>query len=159
MCRDEKHREKRRKEDRSRPKKRFSLKDKEREREKRKALISEPVGEVRHTCHVGIDGTAFGLLQLDKKELVAPSVSPSSVRTNGTPAQAHLAPSLSQVSSPVILRSAAAREGITVRETMSLRDVLPSKVISFRASEGQWSWEGQWVKLICPHFSCLRSLD
>ncbi|VDM85558.1 unnamed protein product, partial [Strongylus vulgaris] len=38
--------------------------DKEREREKRKALISEPVGEVRHTCHVGIDGTAFGLLQV-----------------------------------------------------------------------------------------------
>ncbi|KAK6050426.1 p21-Rho-binding domain protein [Cooperia oncophora] len=89
--------EKKEKEDKKPTKKRFSLKDKEREREKRKALISEPVGEVRHTCHVGIDGTAFGLLQLDKKELVAPSVSPSSVRTNGTPAQAHLAPSLSQV--------------------------------------------------------------
>lgn len=41
-----------------------SFQDKELEREKRKALISEPVGEVRHTCHVGIDGTAFGLLQV-----------------------------------------------------------------------------------------------
>ncbi|XGW26729.1 hypothetical protein V3C99_007373 [Haemonchus contortus] len=107
--------------------KKSSKKDKEKEREKRKALISEPVGEVRHTCHVGIDGTAFGLLQLDKKEFVAPSVSPSSVHTNGTSVQSHLAPSLSQVSSPVVLRSTAAREGISIRETMSLRDILPSK--------------------------------
>ncbi|KAK6016745.1 p21-Rho-binding domain protein, partial [Ostertagia ostertagi] len=101
--------------------------DKEREREKRKALISEPVGEVRHTCHVGIDGTAFGLLQLDKKELVPPSVSPSAAHTNGTAAHPHLGPSLSQVSSPVLLRSTGAREGISVRETMSLRDVIPNK--------------------------------
>ncbi|PIO69464.1 variant SH3 domain protein, partial [Teladorsagia circumcincta] len=76
--------------------KKSTKKDKEREREKRKALISEPVGEVRHTCHVGIDGTAFGLLQLDKKELVPPSVSPSTAHTNGTPAHSHLGPSLSQ---------------------------------------------------------------
>ncbi|VDO42653.1 unnamed protein product [Haemonchus placei] len=82
--------------------KKSSKKDKEKEREKRKALISEPVGEVRHTCHVGIDGTAFGLLQLDKKELVAPSVSPSSVHTNGTSVQSHLAPSLSQVGNSCI---------------------------------------------------------
>ncbi|PIO61700.1 variant SH3 domain protein [Teladorsagia circumcincta] len=107
--------------------KKSTKKDKEREREKRKALISEPVGEVRHTCHVGIDGTAFGLLQLDKKELVPPSVSPSTAHTNGTPAHSHLGPSLSQVSSPVLLRSTGAREGISVRETMSLRDVIPNK--------------------------------
>ncbi|KAK5976950.1 hypothetical protein GCK32_005380, partial [Trichostrongylus colubriformis] len=102
--------------------KKATKKDKEREREKRKALISEPVGEVRHTCH------------LDKKELVPPAVSPSSVHTNGTSAQSHLSPSLSQVSSPVLLRSTGAREGITLRETMSLRDVIvPNKdSVAFR---------------------------
>uniref|UniRef100_A0A914DMA1 non-specific protein-tyrosine kinase n=1 Tax=Acrobeloides nanus TaxID=290746 RepID=A0A914DMA1_9BILA len=31
--------------------------------EKKKLLISEPQGEVLHTCHVGIDGKSFGLLQ------------------------------------------------------------------------------------------------
>lgn len=31
---------------------------------KKKLLISEPQGELRHTCHVGIDGTSFGLLQV-----------------------------------------------------------------------------------------------
>ncbi|RCN47121.1 hypothetical protein ANCCAN_06845 [Ancylostoma caninum] len=97
-------------------------KDKELEREKRKALISEPVGEVRHTCHVGIDGTAFGLLQLDKKDLAPTSVSPSSGRANGVPARPQHSPSLSQVSSPVVLRDSVARDGV-VRETMSLRDV------------------------------------
>ncbi|PIO67455.1 variant SH3 domain protein, partial [Teladorsagia circumcincta] len=55
--------------------KKSTKKDKEREREKRKALISEP---------------------LDKKELVPPSVSPSTAHTNGTPAHSHLGPSLSQ---------------------------------------------------------------
>ncbi|VDL76086.1 unnamed protein product [Nippostrongylus brasiliensis] len=74
-------------------------KDKEREREMRKAMISEPVGEVRHTCHVGIDGTAFGLLQ---------------------------------VSSPVPLRSTVARDGVSVRETMSLRDVTVKEPVTFR---------------------------
>ena len=37
--------------------------------EKKKLLISEPQGDVRHTCHVGVDGQSFGLLQVDKKEL------------------------------------------------------------------------------------------
>ncbi|EYC10540.1 hypothetical protein Y032_0055g2613 [Ancylostoma ceylanicum] len=98
-------------------------KDKELEREKRKALISEPVGEVRHTCHVGIDGTAFGLLQLDKKDLAPTSVSPSSGRANGVPARPQHSPSLSQVSSPVVLRDSVARDGVGARETMSLRDL------------------------------------
>ncbi|KJH48926.1 p21-Rho-binding domain protein [Dictyocaulus viviparus] len=102
--------------------KRITKKDKEREREKRKALISEPVGKVRHTCHVGIDGTAFGLLQLDKKEITSNTVSPSPARTNdGIPLQ--LSTSFSQVSTPVVLRSTVAREGVGVRETMSLREV------------------------------------
>lgn len=30
----------------------------------KKLLISEPQGDVRHTCHIGADGTAFGLLQV-----------------------------------------------------------------------------------------------
>ncbi|WKY08360.1 hypothetical protein Q1695_007689 [Nippostrongylus brasiliensis] len=108
-------------------------KDKEREREMRKAMISEPVGEVRHTCHVGIDGTAFGLLQLDKKELVPPSVSPSTpARANGTTSRTQISPSLSQVSSPVPLRSTVARDGVSVRETMSLRDVTVKEPVTFR---------------------------
>uniref|UniRef100_A0AC34QCH1 Non-specific protein-tyrosine kinase n=1 Tax=Panagrolaimus sp. JU765 TaxID=591449 RepID=A0AC34QCH1_9BILA len=37
--------------------------------EQKKLMISEPQGDVRHTCHVGIDGQSFGLLQVDKKEL------------------------------------------------------------------------------------------
>ncbi|ETN80569.1 p21-Rho-binding domain protein, partial [Necator americanus] len=75
----------------------FLIFDKEREREKRKALISEPVGEVRHTCHVGIDGTAFGLLQLDKKDLAPTSASPSAARTNGSSSsRPQQSPSLSQ---------------------------------------------------------------
>uniref|UniRef100_A0A158PCU0 non-specific protein-tyrosine kinase n=1 Tax=Angiostrongylus cantonensis TaxID=6313 RepID=A0A158PCU0_ANGCA len=72
--------------------------DKEREREKRKALISEPVGKVRHTCHVGIDGTAFGLLQ------VIPYLPKC-------------------ISSPVVLRNSVARQGVGARETMSLREL------------------------------------
>ncbi|CAJ0603569.1 unnamed protein product [Cylicocyclus nassatus] len=107
-------------------------KDREREREKRKALISEPVGEVRHTCHVGIDGTAFGLLQLDKKDLAPNSMSPTAGRTNGVRV-AHHSPSLSQVSSPVPLRDVVARDGISVRETMSLRDItVPKDLVQFR---------------------------
>lgn len=42
-------------------------KDKEREKERiarKKLMISEPQGDVRHTCHIGADGTAFGLLQV-----------------------------------------------------------------------------------------------
>ncbi|KAK6752466.1 hypothetical protein RB195_003720 [Necator americanus] len=109
-------------------------KDKEREREKRKALISEPVGEVRHTCHVGIDGTAFGLLQLDKKDLAPTSASPSAARTNGSSSsRPQQSPSLSQVSSPVVLRDVVARDGVNVRETMSLRDVATIKdAVTFR---------------------------
>uniref|UniRef100_A0AC35U7C7 Activated Cdc42 kinase-like n=1 Tax=Rhabditophanes sp. KR3021 TaxID=114890 RepID=A0AC35U7C7_9BILA len=36
---------------------------------KKKLLISEPQGDLRHTCHVGIDGRSFGLLQIDKNDL------------------------------------------------------------------------------------------
>ncbi|KHN78410.1 Tyrosine-protein kinase PR2 [Toxocara canis] len=44
--------------------------DKEKDKcKKKKLVISEPQGELRHTCHVGIDGTSFGLLQVDKNEL------------------------------------------------------------------------------------------
>uniref|UniRef100_A0A914Y4U9 CRIB domain-containing protein n=1 Tax=Panagrolaimus superbus TaxID=310955 RepID=A0A914Y4U9_9BILA len=37
--------------------------------EKKKLMISEPQGDVRHTCHVGIDGTSFGILEGDKNLL------------------------------------------------------------------------------------------
>uniref|UniRef100_A0A1I8A4B2 non-specific protein-tyrosine kinase n=1 Tax=Steinernema glaseri TaxID=37863 RepID=A0A1I8A4B2_9BILA len=48
--------------------------------EKKKIIISEPQGDLRHTCHVGIDGRSFGLLQVDKNDLskaLPPSISPS----------------------------------------------------------------------------------
>ncbi|KAK0399030.1 hypothetical protein QR680_002875 [Steinernema hermaphroditum] len=31
--------------------------------EKKKLIISEPQGDLRHTCHLGIDGRSFGLMQ------------------------------------------------------------------------------------------------
>ncbi|KAJ1364364.1 hypothetical protein KIN20_024450 [Parelaphostrongylus tenuis] len=88
-----------------------------------KALISEPVGKVRHTCHVGIDGTAFGLLQLDKKELVGITASSSVLHSNEVTPSPHLSSSFTQISSPVVLRNAVARDGVGVRETMSLREL------------------------------------
>ncbi|VBB26404.1 unnamed protein product [Acanthocheilonema viteae] len=36
---------------------------------RKKLLISEPQGDVHHTCHVGVDGTAFGLLQFGKNDI------------------------------------------------------------------------------------------
>lgn len=38
--------------------------------EKKKLLISEPQGEVLHTCHVGIDGKSFGLLQVGHRIVI-----------------------------------------------------------------------------------------
>uniref|UniRef100_A0A1I8EFU8 non-specific protein-tyrosine kinase n=1 Tax=Wuchereria bancrofti TaxID=6293 RepID=A0A1I8EFU8_WUCBA len=49
-----------------------SLHDKEKTQDKnsrKKLLISEPQGDVHHTCHVGVDGTTFGLLQFGKNEV------------------------------------------------------------------------------------------
>lgn len=40
-------------------------KEKIHDRTSRKLLISEPQGDVHHTCHIGVDGTAFGLLQVN----------------------------------------------------------------------------------------------
>lgn len=34
------------------------------DKERRKLLISQPQGDLRHTCHVGIDGKTFGLLNV-----------------------------------------------------------------------------------------------
>jgi hypothetical protein len=34
------------------------------DKEKRKLLISEPQGDLRHTCHVGLDGKVFGLIHV-----------------------------------------------------------------------------------------------
>uniref|UniRef100_A0A0N4Z3A7 non-specific protein-tyrosine kinase n=1 Tax=Parastrongyloides trichosuri TaxID=131310 RepID=A0A0N4Z3A7_PARTI len=51
----------------------------EKDIKKKKLLISEPQGDLRHTCHVGIDGRSFGLLQVDKNDLskaLPPSVPP-----------------------------------------------------------------------------------
>lgn len=36
------------------------------DKEKRKLLISQPQGDLRHTCHVGIDGKTFGILNVIK---------------------------------------------------------------------------------------------
>lgn len=101
--------------------------DKGEERERKKLLISEPVGDVRHTCHVGIDGTAFGLLQLDKKAMCPTSSSPSTSRGSTANSQASPAPShtSSSTSSSVQLRENVARHGVSLKETMSLRDVGP----------------------------------
>ncbi|EGT53842.1 CBN-ARK-1 protein [Caenorhabditis brenneri] len=101
--------------------------DKGEERERKKLLISEPVGDVRHTCHVGIDGTAFGLLQLDKKAMCPTSSSPSTSRGSTTTSQASPAPShtSSSTTSSVQLRENVARHGVNLKETMSLRDVGP----------------------------------
>ncbi|GMS97609.1 hypothetical protein PENTCL1PPCAC_19784, partial [Pristionchus entomophagus] len=52
-------------------------KNKIQDREQRKALIGEPQA-VRHTAHLGVDGAYFGLLQMDKKDLLTTSsISPS----------------------------------------------------------------------------------
>ncbi|CAZ39159.1 Ack-related non-receptor tyrosine kinase [Caenorhabditis elegans] len=97
--------------------------EKESERERKKLLISEPVGDVRHTCHVGIDGTAFGLLQLDKKAMCPTSSSPSTSRgSQASPAPSHTS---SSTTSSVHLRETVARNGVPIKETMSLRDVGP----------------------------------
>ncbi|CAI5448117.1 unnamed protein product [Caenorhabditis angaria] len=110
-------------------KKKSSKKDKAGEREKKKLTISEPVGDVRHTCHVGIDGTAFGLLQLDKKAMAPTSTSPSANSSRGSqqisPSLSHASSSTSANSSKVHLRENPARNGISIKETMSLRDVGP----------------------------------
>ncbi|CAB3409355.1 unnamed protein product [Caenorhabditis bovis] len=98
-------------------------KDKDGERERKKLMISEPVGDVRHTCHVGIDGTAFGLLQLDKKAMCATSSSPSTSRLSQTsPAPSQTS---SSTASSVHMRDSVARYGVPLKETMSLRDVGP----------------------------------
>lgn len=34
------------------------------DKERRKLLISQPQSDLRHTCHVGIDGKTFGLLNV-----------------------------------------------------------------------------------------------
>uniref|UniRef100_A0A8R1HLY6 non-specific protein-tyrosine kinase n=1 Tax=Caenorhabditis japonica TaxID=281687 RepID=A0A8R1HLY6_CAEJA len=99
--------------------------DKEGERERKKLMISEPVGDVRHTCHVGIDGTAFGLLQLDKKAICPTSSSPSTSRGSTATSQASPAPSHTSSSSSVQLRDTVSRNGVSLKETMSLRDVGP----------------------------------
>lgn len=101
--------------------------DKENERERRKALISEPVGQVRHTCHVGIDGQVFGLLQLDKKDLCPQSVSPSTSRSQHSPA-----PSSSSGSSAVVqLRDGQARNGV-LKETLSMREHISKDAVTLR---------------------------
>ncbi|CAD5205540.1 unnamed protein product [Bursaphelenchus okinawaensis] len=39
------------------------------DKEKKKLLISEPQGDLRHTCHIGIDGSVFGLVHVNKNDL------------------------------------------------------------------------------------------
>ncbi|KAH7724377.1 Protein ARK-1 a [Aphelenchoides avenae] len=59
-------------------KKEKSEKDKEKskvlDKERKKLLISEPQGDLRHTCHVGIDGKMFGLIV--KKDELAKALPP-----------------------------------------------------------------------------------
>uniref|UniRef100_A0A915LVB0 CRIB domain-containing protein n=1 Tax=Meloidogyne javanica TaxID=6303 RepID=A0A915LVB0_MELJA len=41
-------------------------------------MISEPKGDLRHTCHVGADGRNFGLLNINKTDLsISSTISPS----------------------------------------------------------------------------------
>lgn len=73
-------------------------KEKEKDKNKKKKLvISEPQGEVRHTCHMGIDGTAFGLLQWDMKDL-ARALPPPPVLSS--PSAQRRSPSVPSASAP-----------------------------------------------------------
>ncbi|KAK0399031.1 hypothetical protein QR680_002875 [Steinernema hermaphroditum] len=65
--------------------------------EKKKLIISEPQGDLRHTCHLGIDGRSFGLMQVDKNDLsraLPPSISPSPSLSRRSPS-APLSPPIS----------------------------------------------------------------
>ncbi|VDO64187.1 unnamed protein product [Heligmosomoides polygyrus] len=64
--------------------------------------------------------------------MVPTSVSPSTARVNGTAARSQISPSMSQISSPVPLRTTVARDGVSVRETMSLREINGKDSIAFR---------------------------
>ncbi|KAL3079024.1 hypothetical protein niasHS_014806 [Heterodera schachtii] len=52
----------------------------DKEKKRKKAVeISEPKGDLRHTCHVGADGRSFGLLNVNKSDLaraLPPKVDP-----------------------------------------------------------------------------------
>uniref|UniRef100_A0A914CXF1 CRIB domain-containing protein n=1 Tax=Acrobeloides nanus TaxID=290746 RepID=A0A914CXF1_9BILA len=78
--------------------------------EKKKLLISEPQGEVLHTCHVGIDGKSFGLLQVDKNEL-AKALPPTINIPNGTISNSKTSPksTASNDSSSLIIATAPPR--------------------------------------------------
>uniref|UniRef100_A0A914LQW6 non-specific protein-tyrosine kinase n=1 Tax=Meloidogyne incognita TaxID=6306 RepID=A0A914LQW6_MELIC len=53
-------------------------KEKKNEKENFKMMISEPKGDLRHTCHVGADGRNFGLLNINKTDLsISSTISPS----------------------------------------------------------------------------------
>ncbi|GMT26249.1 hypothetical protein PFISCL1PPCAC_17546 [Pristionchus fissidentatus] len=81
---------------------------KESNRARMKALIGEPQA-VRHTAHLGVDGAYFGLLQMDKKELLSSAVSPSgasrSERGEMSPASLHSSHSSGSSQSIAVLPS------------------------------------------------------
>ncbi|CAJ0567176.1 unnamed protein product, partial [Mesorhabditis spiculigera] len=96
------------------------------DRETKKLLISEPQGELRHMCHVGQDGTAIGLLQIDKKDLargtpVQPnSISPAATLRSSTPSTTN--PSSSDRSAEGSIGSPAtlSKSSVTFRDRHSV---------------------------------------
>lgn len=87
---------------------------------KKKLLISEPQGELRHTCHVGIDGTSFGLLQIDKNEL-ARALPPSIV---ASPNNQRRSPSVPLATAPT-LPSPPAQSASTISPESPKPEVVP----------------------------------
>uniref|UniRef100_A0A914H529 non-specific protein-tyrosine kinase n=1 Tax=Globodera rostochiensis TaxID=31243 RepID=A0A914H529_GLORO len=59
-------------------------------KKKKPVVISQPQGDLRHTCHVGADGRSFGLLNVNKKDLaksLPPKISPRSSPPGGKDGQ------------------------------------------------------------------------
>lgn len=94
--------------------------------EKKKLLISEPQGDVRHTCHVGIDGTSFGILQADKKEL-AKALPPPFPTTNG---DAKIPPRPAPRRNPTLPNAAPVSPGTPVRHISSEKNIFPVEDVS-----------------------------
>ncbi|CAD5208325.1 unnamed protein product [Bursaphelenchus xylophilus] len=81
------------------------------DKEKKKLLISEPQGDLRHTCHIGIDGSVFGLVHVNKNDLSS-TISP----LIGLSDTASLAPSQHNSSTSSISPSAASSTTSSLRQ-------------------------------------------
>jgi serine/threonine protein kinase len=88
--------------------------------EKKKLLISEPQGDVRHTCHVGIDGTSFGILEGDKN-LLSKALPPPFPTTNG---DAKMPPRPAPRRNPTLPNAAPVSPGTPVRHISSEKNII-----------------------------------